>query len=151
MPIKFEINNADKIIKNAIKECASHDNYKYGIAVASRRLMIMLNSRMSDLLIGHAAYPLERPWSGSSSTGVRFPNGSSLLIFFACEHEKGQAFHKLAIDNSINLKKHHYLEYTEKLPYDHSATCNMDDDDVNNPCMSCYNFMLPIGCMKGEG
>lgn len=36
----------------------------------------------------------------------------------------------------------------EKLDY--SNTCNMDDDDVTNPCWECKYFLFPIGCMKDE-
>lgn len=33
---------------------------------------------------------------------------------------------------------------------DHSATCNLDDDDVSNKCWECSRFLFPIGCMVGE-
>lgn len=33
---------------------------------------------------------------------------------------------------------------------DYSITCNMDDDDENNPCWQCIYFCFPIGCMKNE-
>ena len=38
----------------------------------------------------------------------------------------------------------------DKKKLDYSDSCNMDDDDTNNPCLNCIHFIFPIGCMKGE-
>lgn len=32
---------------------------------------------------------------------------------------------------------------------DYSSICSMDDDHDEH-CWSCVNFVFPIGCMKGE-
>jgi len=34
--------------------------------------------------------------------------------------------------------------------YDFSFKCNLDDDDMSNPCLICNKFCFPIGCMVGE-
>ena len=39
------------------------------------------------------------------------------------------------------------LSYDKK---DYSYRCNLDDDDLYNPCWNCTLFYFPLGCMKGE-
>lgn len=33
---------------------------------------------------------------------------------------------------------------------DYSTQCNLDDEDMNNPCRKCKHFIFPIGCMLAE-
>lgn len=33
---------------------------------------------------------------------------------------------------------------------DFSGTCDRDDENPNNPCWDCSNFVFPIGCMIDE-
>ena len=33
---------------------------------------------------------------------------------------------------------------------DYSATCDLNDDDLNNPCEKCLHYIFPIGCMLNE-
>lgn len=33
---------------------------------------------------------------------------------------------------------------------DYSATCDLNDDDLNNPCEKCSHYIFPIGCMLNE-
>ena len=33
---------------------------------------------------------------------------------------------------------------------DYSATCDLNDENPNNDCWGCDNFLFPIGCMVGE-
>ena len=32
----------------------------------------------------------------------------------------------------------------------YSKNCNKNDEDMNNPCWSCTEFLFPIGCMYYE-
>ena len=33
---------------------------------------------------------------------------------------------------------------------DYSATCDLNDENRNNPCFQCVKFLFPIGCMVLE-
>ena len=33
---------------------------------------------------------------------------------------------------------------------DYSATCDLNDENLNNDCWGCVRFLFPIGCMVGE-
>ena len=33
---------------------------------------------------------------------------------------------------------------------DYSATCDLNDENLNNDCRKCTRFVFPIGCMVGE-
>ena len=33
---------------------------------------------------------------------------------------------------------------------DYSATCDLNDENLNNDCWGCTRFVFPIGCMVGE-
>lgn len=33
---------------------------------------------------------------------------------------------------------------------DYSEHCNLNDEDMNNPCLQCKNFVFPIGCMIAD-
>ena len=33
---------------------------------------------------------------------------------------------------------------------DYSATCDLNDENPNNDCWGCDNFLFPIGCMVLE-
>lgn len=68
--------------------------------------------------------------------GMPIPDGNELCIdCFEMENKKD----KVIVDKEHPLVKQ-----------DYSSTCNMDDDDENNPCWQCKHFCFPIGCMKDE-